>query len=234
MIPPIGEQRIGPVPSESEGGDSVDVSSQMIRSIEEFIPEGAESGASLVLRYGGRLLFAVAGTKFDCPPGELFYMGIGGHRNCGEDLPSCARREALEELGVAVKLTDSQESWLVSAHRVESRLELSDSLRPMSLYMMTRDDEANTYYIAMYEASLSTTSFNLAVEEVAAVIALKPEQVVNGLSHRPTLRELIREGARIFASAQALNDDVRLYPIGSAVALASVLRYTEAEEDLGS
>ena len=89
MIPSIGEQRIGPVPSESEGGDSVDVSSQMIRSIEDLIPEGAEAGASLVLRYGGRLLFAVAGTQFDCPPGELFYMGIGGHRICGEDLPSC-------------------------------------------------------------------------------------------------------------------------------------------------
>ena len=61
----------------------------MVRSIEEFTPEGAEAGASLVLRYGGRLLFAVAAAKFDCPPFKLFYMGIGGHRIWGEDLPSC-------------------------------------------------------------------------------------------------------------------------------------------------
>ena len=206
-------------------------------SIEEFIPEGAESGASLILRDDGRLLFAVAGTKFDCPPGELFYMGIGGHRNRGEDLPDCARREALEELGIAVELTDSQETWLVAPDGVGSRLELSDSLRPMSLYLMRRDvhnGDASTYYIAMYVASLSTTSFNLTVEEVSAVIALTPEQVVNGPSHRPTMRELVRDGAEVLASAQVHCDEVRLYPIGSAVALADVLRYAAGDYGYGS
>ena len=163
-------------------------------------------------------------------------MGIGGHRNGGEDLPSCARREAHEELGVAVELSDSQGTWLVAPDGVESRLELSDSLRPMSLYMMKRDvhnGDVSTYYIAMYEASLSTCSFNLAVEEVRAVIALTPEQVVNGPSHRPAMRELVRDGTEVLASAQVL-EDVRLYPIGSAVALANVLRYVAAEGGCGS
>ena len=205
---------------------------QMDGSIEDFIPEGAESGASLILRDDGRLVFAVAGTKFDCPPGELFYTGIGGHRIRREDLPDCARREALEELGIAVELTDSQETWLVAPDDVGSRLELSDSLRPMSLYMMRRDvhnGDTSTYYIAMYEASLSTHSFKLAVEEVSAVIALTPEQVVNGPSHRPTMGELMRDGAEVLASAQVLYDEVRLYPVGSAVALANVLRYAAGE-----
>ena len=75
---------------------------------------------------------------------------------------------------------------------------------------------------------------DLAVEEVSAVIALTPDQVVNGPSHRPTMRELMRDGAEVLASGQILYDDVRLYPIGSAVAPANVLRFAAAEDGCGS
>lgn len=197
-------------------------------SIEEFIPKGAESGASLALWDNGRLLFALAGTKFDCPPGELFYMGIGGHRLSGEDFPTCARREAREEIGVSVKLIDSDETWLVSADRVESRLELSEQPRPFALYLMTPSnrtaDTPGPYYIAVYQATLCHPPSRPTSDEVRAVIALTPGQVVRGLCRRPTLSELISEGAGVIASAEEIGADVRLYPIGSAQALAYVLR----------
>lgn len=55
--------------------------------IDVFAPAGAETGAGLaVVRRGGRSLFFLAGTRHNCPPGELFYAGIGGHREPGESL----------------------------------------------------------------------------------------------------------------------------------------------------
>ncbi len=202
--------------------------------LEDFIPSAAECGASLsLIDDDGRLLFALAGTKFDCPPGELFYMGIGGHRLSCEDFPTCARREALEEIGADVHLVDCGETWLITADGVESRLELADQPRPFALYLMANsvhtDDSQRTYYIAIYQATLLDPTFSLETEEVRAVIALTPDQVVRGLCRRPTLGELIEEGAGVIASIGEIDEDVRVYPIGSAQALASVLRDTRAD-----
>ena len=61
------------------------------------------------------------------------------------------------------------------------------------------------------------------------MIALTPDQVVRGLCRRPTLGELIEEGAGVIASIGEIDEDVRVYPIGSAQALASVLRDTRAD-----
>lgn len=197
------------------------------KEIEEFIPEGAESGASLALWHEGKLVFAIAGTKFDCAPGELFYMGVGGHRLNGEDLPSCASREAREELGVTIELFDSRDSWLVTPDRVDSRIELTDDLRPLSLFFMNagpRRRNTNTYYIAIYQASLPSLPSELPGDEVRAVIALTPDQVVSCLSRRPTLKQLVGEGARVLAAAEDMPEETRLYPIGSAIALAHLLR----------
>ena len=85
-------------------------------------------------------------------------MAIGGHRLSCEDFPTCARREALEEIGADVHLVDCRETWLITADGVESRLELADQPRPFALYLMANsahtDDSQRTYYIAIYQATL--------------------------------------------------------------------------------
>ena len=78
--------------------------SDAFRSLGELIPQGSETGSSIALWNEGRLLFALAGTRFECPPGELFYMGIGGHRLAAEDWATCALRETHEETGADVDL----------------------------------------------------------------------------------------------------------------------------------
>jgi hypothetical protein len=62
-----------------------------VKTIADFAPDTVESGVGLALQDDeGRYLFFLAGTRHGCPPGELFYAGIGGHREEGEGwLPGC-------------------------------------------------------------------------------------------------------------------------------------------------
>ena len=59
----------------------------MLKTISDFAPEGVEAGVGLALQdAGGRYLFFLAGTRHRCPPGTIFYAGIGGHREAGEEV----------------------------------------------------------------------------------------------------------------------------------------------------
>ncbi|MEJ2354113.1 MAG: hypothetical protein P8Y03_30430 [Anaerolineales bacterium] len=50
-------------------------------TLSDFVPEDAESGVGLALQdERGGYLFFLAGRRHHCPAGELFYTGIGGHR----------------------------------------------------------------------------------------------------------------------------------------------------------
>jgi ADP-ribose pyrophosphatase YjhB (NUDIX family) len=72
----------------------------MMKTLSDFAPEGAETGGGLALQdQRGGYLFFLAGTRHHCPQGELFYAGIGGHREAGEGWLECAHREANEEVG---------------------------------------------------------------------------------------------------------------------------------------
>ena len=64
------------------------------------------------------------------------------------------------------------------------------------------------------------------------VIALTPEQVVQGPDRRPTLAQLLAEGARLVAEAGAVDRETRLYPLGTAQALAQVLARTTLADSL--
>jgi 8-oxo-dGTP pyrophosphatase MutT (NUDIX family) len=77
-----------------------------IGGITDFATGSTDSGVALALRdEKGRYLFCLAGTRHNCPPGELFYIGVGGHREQNEDWLTCAHREAVEEIGVDIHLT---------------------------------------------------------------------------------------------------------------------------------
>ena len=206
--------------------------SDTMKSLDDFVPQGKESGSSVALWSDGRLLFALAGTRFECPPGEMFYMGLGGHRLADEDWAACALREVREEIGAEVDLIDSPDTWLVSTDRVDSRIEVSDHPRPLALFEMISsgpDEIRGTYHIAVYEANLRDQSLELSIEEVRAVLALTPDQVIRGPETRPTLRELIDDGALVMTTVTGLDVDTCVFPIGSAQALAHVLRHTKLD-----
>ena len=201
----------------------------MAAYINDLIPQNAETGVGLALRDDhGRYLFFLAGTKFACPPGELFYAGIGGHRERGETWVQCAHREATEELGANIELLPSSDTWLVSSDDEPRRIAISDDPRPMALYEMVHPEGApragRIYHIVIYEAALLQPHGQLPIDEVRAVIALTREQVIQGPRRKPSLAKLIQEGAEIATLAEPIDLNTRIYPIGTAAALAAIFR----------
>lgn len=202
----------------------------MIRTIGDFAPAGAEAGVGLAIQDDSeRYLFFLAGTRHRCPPGELFYAGIGGHREAGEDWLACAQREAQEEVGTAVDILPASVTWYVPLQGPVRRVEVRDQPRPFALYEMIHPPgtprAGELYRIVIYKARLRDQPQDLPPDEVQAVIALTERQVIRGLERRVTLAELLDEGARLVAGAERVDLQVRLYPLGTARALAHVLRH---------
>jgi 8-oxo-dGTP pyrophosphatase MutT (NUDIX family) len=206
----------------------------MMDSITAFCPPGAESGVGLALQdVQGRYLFVIAGPRHHCPPGELFYAGIGGHREEGESWLACARREAQEEVGTDIEILSAPATWHIPRQGPARQVEVTDRPRPLALYEMLHPPgtprAGKVYRIVVYRAQLLGPPDDLLEYEVLAIIALTKEQVIRGPQRKPTLAQLRNEGAQLVASAGPLTDHTRLYPLGTASALALVLGHKQPQ-----
>jgi hypothetical protein len=86
------------------------------------------------------------------------------------------------------------------------------------------------YRIVIYKAHLPDKPKDLPPDEVQGVIALTERQVIRGLEGRPTLSELLDEGAWLVVGEEHVDLQVRLYPLGTARALARVLCHIRLDE----
>lgn len=202
----------------------------MITTIADFAPEDIEAGTGLAIQDdAGRYLFFLAGTRHRCRPGELFYAGIGGHREEGEDWLACAQREAREEIGTGVDILSAPVTWYIPQQAAIQQLAVVDQPRPLAFYEMIHPPgtprAGQLYRIVVYQARLHSLPKALPPDEVQGIIALTREQVIQGLKVRPTLAELLATGADIVAGAETVDHQTQLYPLGTAVALSHILRH---------
>lgn len=203
----------------------------MIKKIADFAPDDAEAGVGLALQDdAGHYIFFLAGIRHIhlCPPGELFYAGIGGHREADEDWLTCAHREAKEEIGTDIDILPAPATWYIPIQGSVQQIEVDDDPCPLALYEMFNAPgtprEGELYHIVIYQAHLHATPGDIPPDELQGVIALTKEQVVRGLERKPTLSELLNEGALLLTERRHINRQVRLYPLGTAIALSQVLR----------
>jgi hypothetical protein len=114
-----------------------------------------------------------------------------------------------------------------------TEVEVSDRPRPLALYEMIHPPgtprAGEVYRIVVSQARLRSLPRDLSEDEVLAIIALTREQVIRGPERKPTLAELLEEGARIVASVEPVDSQTRLYPLGTARALAYLLRCVQGQ-----
>ena len=197
--------------------------------ISEFIPIGAEVGVGLTLQHSnGHYIFLLAGTRHHCPEGEMFYAGIGGHVEPGENLLACAHREAYEEISVDVDIMSSSLTWHVSYRDDVVQIQVDDSVRPFAVYEMVHPEGSpragSIYHLVIYKACLKALPTDLKSDEVQGVLALTIDQVVHSLERKPTLGELLEEGAIMLADIGQVDKRVQLYPIGTDRALSRLFK----------
>lgn len=196
--------------------------------IVDFAPEGTESGVGLALQdEKGNYLFCLAGTRHGCPPGELFYAGIGGHREEGEDWLTCAHREAMEEIRTDIDVLSAATTWYVPRQGPIQQVQINDQPRPFAIYDMVHPHgikkAGNVYHIVIFNARLNGKLTNLPLEELQGIIALTPEQVIQGKDIKRTLADLLNHGAYLLEGGVQLDLHTQLYPIGTANALGNIL-----------
>ena len=107
---------------------------------------------------------------------------------------------------------------------------MSDDPCPFAFYEMIHPPNTprtgEIYRIVIYTARLCGRPHNLPADEIRGVIALTAEQVRQGIVRKPTLAELLNEGASIVAGCEGMDRQTQLYPIGTAMALARILTHT--------
>jgi hypothetical protein len=68
----------------------------------------------------------------------------------------------------------------------------------------------------------------LQLEEVSGVIAITAAQVIHGADQKLTLADLVAGGGSIIVGGERVKKDSRLYPIGTAKALAILFRHRKS------
>lgn len=198
----------------------------MMRSILKLLSEQAEIGVGLAIKFESRYLFSIAGDKHSFKEDELFYAGIGGHLKPGENLIECGKREAKEEIGLVPQIISSNKTQYITKNKDIKKIEVENDIKPLAIYEMVHSERTakagELYHIVIYKAKLNEVPNQLKRDEVRSIIALTKDQLIKSKNKKIKLGKLKRSGAKVIAGRENVNNDLKLYPIGTARALAEI------------
>jgi len=193
----------------------------------DIIKGNSEIGVGLALKDGKNYIFFLAGKKHQCPPGKIFFAGIGGHLEKGESLIQCAYREAREEAEMEIEIVDSRETFFISGEEEIKKLQVEEKIKPWVLYKMIYPPETkwegNKYFIFIFQARLKGNFGKLDEREIGGLVSFPPEQVLASLSGEKTWKEYKKGGVQLIAGGFNLKDETLLFPLGTARALGIIL-----------
>lgn len=198
----------------------------ILLKILDYIPSNAEIGVGLALRLRmDEYIFFLPGARHinsSCL-NELFYAGVGGHLEEGENFLECGRREAYEEIGLSIDYESSHNTVYIDFNKKIRTIEVEENIKPLAIFEMIHPKgsprEGRIYHIVIFKALLEIEPHYFQHDEVSGVIIMNKDQVRKG-NRRATIQQLINEGARIIGPR--INNDTILYPIGTAEALTYI------------
>ncbi len=197
-----------------------------MRNVLKLLPEQAEIGVGLAIKFESRYLFFVAGDRHSLNDDELFFAGIGGHLEPGENLIECGRREAKEEIGLIPQIISSNKTQYIAKNKDIKEIIVKNDIKPLAIYEMVHPERTakagKLYHIVIYEAELNKVPIQLKKDEVRSIIALTKDQLIKSKNKKIKLGKLKRNGAEVIAGRENVNNDIKLYPIGTALALAEI------------
>ncbi|MEK5475628.1 NUDIX domain-containing protein [Paenibacillus sp. FSL R5-0407] len=192
----------------------------------DYISANAEVGVGLELRLRtGQYVFFLPGIRHmrDEAINEVFYAGIGGHLEPGEDLLECGKREAQEEIGLSIEYEGSKSTVYIDSNKNIRTIEVDDSIKPLAIFEMIHPDGSpkpgGIYHIVVFKALIDIEPHRFQIEEVSGLILLNKEQMLNG-NRRATIQQLLDEGAKVIGSNISM--ETVIYPIGTAEALTLI------------
>lgn len=192
----------------------------------DYISANAEVGVGLELRLRtGQYVFFLPGKRHmrDEAINEVFYAGIGGHLEPGEDLLACGKREAQEEIGLSIEYEGSKSTVYIDSNKNIRTIEVDDSIKPLAIFEMIHPDGSpkpgGIYHIVVFKALIDIEPHRFQFEEVSGLILLNKEQMLNG-NRRATIQQLLDEGAKVIGSNISM--ETVIYPIGTAEALTLI------------
>jgi 8-oxo-dGTP pyrophosphatase MutT (NUDIX family) len=129
--------------------------------LKNLAPRDAQLGVGLVVKHGGRLLFAVpekARCEIDSANKRttIKITGIGGALGLDEDFLSAARRECIEEISARPEIESGKRTFFVDYDNSIREISLEDEIKPIVVFrrLYLKGTESWQLFVAVYLARL--------------------------------------------------------------------------------
>jgi 8-oxo-dGTP pyrophosphatase MutT (NUDIX family) len=200
-------------------------------TLQDILPPNTFRGVGLILPKDGRFLYGIRPVKWKDGYPVLEITGIGGKiEQSDSSMSEGALREAMEEIGVDVRLLACSRTLLVEGPGKQHWLELRGDERPAVIitgydrrypHKSWLSPDPKTGWVVNFLAELITAP--RPSQEIPYIIMLTPQQILDTAQADLRLGDLLNQGSDLFSGPNIPPDEnisIRLTDSQEALALA--------------